>query len=63
MIIRKSKAEIEKMRAAGRIVAAVLKELAETVEPGMTTGDLDHLAEARIREAGNPSRARAVLRT
>jgi methionyl aminopeptidase len=52
MIIRKSKAEVEKMRAAGRIVAAVLKELAETVEPGMTTADLDRLAEKRIREAG-----------
>jgi len=52
MIIRKSKAEIEKMRAAGRIVAAVLRELAETVEPGMTTADLDRLAESRIREAG-----------
>jgi methionyl aminopeptidase len=52
MIIRKSKAEIEKMRGAGRIVAAVLKELAETVGPGMTTGDLDRLAELRIREAG-----------
>src|SRR5215471_13951192 len=52
MIIRKSKAEIEKMRASGRIVAAVLKELADTVEPGMTTSDLDRLAEARIREAG-----------
>jgi len=52
MIIRKSKPEIEKMRQAGLIVAAVLKELASMVEPGITTRDLDRVAEKRIREAG-----------
>jgi methionyl aminopeptidase len=52
MIIRKSKAEIEVMRQAGQIVAQVLKELEAMVEPGITTKDLDRVAEQRIREAG-----------
>jgi methionyl aminopeptidase len=51
MIIRKSKAEIEKMRVAGQIVARVLKRLAEMVEPGITTRDLDAEAERMIRAA------------
>ena len=52
MVIRKSKNEIEKMRAAGQIVAGVLKRLAEIVQPGLTTRDLDAEAERLIRAAG-----------
>jgi len=52
MIIRKSKAEIEKMRAAGQIVAEALREIAAMVEPGVTTRDLDRMAERKIRDAG-----------
>lgn len=52
MIVRKSKAEIEKMRCAGQVVADVHKELFDTVRPGMTTLELDQLAESRIRRAG-----------
>jgi methionyl aminopeptidase len=52
MIIRKSKVEIEKMRAAGKIVAEVLHRLATMVEPGITTHDLDEEAERIIRAAG-----------
>ncbi|MEO0948510.1 MAG: type I methionyl aminopeptidase [Cyanobacteria bacterium J06641_5] len=48
----KSAPEIEFMRESGRIVATVLKEIAERAEPGMTTADLDEYAEARIREMG-----------
>ena len=48
----KADPEREKMRAAGRIVATVLKEISELVEPGMTTADLDAHAETRIREMG-----------
>ncbi len=48
----KSPREIEIMRQASRIVATVLKEIAEMVEPGMTTADLDAHAEKRIREMG-----------
>jgi methionyl aminopeptidase len=52
MVIRKSKTEIEKMRAAGQIVARVLKRLSVMVQPGITTRDLDAEAERLIREAG-----------
>lgn len=48
----KSGAEIETMRQSARIVATVLKEIADRVAPGMTTADLDDYAEARIRELG-----------
>lgn len=48
----KSPHEIEIMRQAGAIVATVLKEISERVEPGMTTADLDAYAEKRIREMG-----------
>ena len=40
------------MRAAGQIVARVLKRLSEMVEPGVTTRDLDQEAERMIRDAG-----------
>ncbi|GAB4192854.1 MAG: type I methionyl aminopeptidase [Coleofasciculaceae cyanobacterium] len=48
----KSEREIEIMRQAAKIVATVLKEISERVEPGMTTADLDAYAEKRIREMG-----------
>jgi methionyl aminopeptidase len=48
----KSEAEIAIMREAARIVATVLKEISERVQPGMTTADLDAYAEQRIRELG-----------
>ncbi len=48
----KSEREIEIMRQAAKIVATVLKEISEMVDPGMTTADLDAYAEKRIREMG-----------
>ncbi|GCL39176.1 MAG: type I methionyl aminopeptidase [Sphaerospermopsis kisseleviana] len=48
----KSPREIEIMRQSAKIVATVLKEISELVEPGMTTADLDAHAEKRIREMG-----------
>jgi methionyl aminopeptidase len=48
----KSPQEIEIMRASAKIVATVLKEITEIVKPGMTTADLDAIAEKRIREMG-----------
>jgi methionyl aminopeptidase len=48
----KTPQEIEIMRRSGQIVATVLGEIAEKVEPGMTTADLDLYAETRIRELG-----------
>ncbi len=52
MIVRKSKAEIEKMRLAGQVVADVHKMLRDIVKPGVTTGELDRKAEALISRAG-----------
>ena len=52
MIVCRSAAELEKMRAAGRLVADVLTELAGLVAPGVTTAALDAVAEERIRAAG-----------
>lgn len=48
----KSQREIEVMREAAKIVATVLKEISQMVQPGMTTADLDAHAEKRIREMG-----------
>src|SRR5687767_1339598 len=52
MIIGKSKKEIEKMRAAGRLVGLVLQRLRTMVEPGITTIEIDRVAEKMIRDAG-----------
>jgi methionyl aminopeptidase len=52
MIVLKAKADIEKMRAAGKILARTLREVAETIEPGKTPKQLDELAHRLITEAG-----------
>jgi methionyl aminopeptidase len=52
MIVCKSPAEIERMRAANELVAAVLTELHDAIGPGVSTGELDAMAEARIVAAG-----------
>jgi len=52
MVTRKSRREIEKMRVAGRIVAEVLALVESELNPGVTTGHLDRLAERHIRSAG-----------
>ncbi len=46
----KSAREIEIMRKSSKIVATVLSEIRELVEPGMSTLDLDKYAEKRIRD-------------
>jgi methionyl aminopeptidase len=51
-IICRSAAEIEKLARVNALVARVLKELAASVRPGVTTKHLDELAEKRLREAG-----------
>ncbi len=48
----KSSREIEIMRKSSKIVATVLSEIKDLVEPGMSTLDLDTYAEKRIREHG-----------
>jgi len=52
MIVRKSTAEIEKMAAAGRIVADTIAHTGGHLEPGITTGELDRIAEDFIRSRG-----------
>jgi len=52
MIVCRSAAELEQMREAGRLVGEVLTELAAAVAPGVSTADLDALAEKRITKAG-----------
>lgn len=48
MIFLKTKAEIQTMRTANRIVAEILAELRRRVRPGVTTGELDRLAGEMI---------------
>jgi methionyl aminopeptidase len=52
MIQIKTDDEIVLMRAAGLVVGRTLEALAAAVAPGVTTGELDALAEATIRSAG-----------
>ncbi|HKB09936.1 MAG TPA: type I methionyl aminopeptidase [Vicinamibacterales bacterium] len=52
MIICRSAAELEKMRAAGRLVGEVITELTARVAPGVTTAALDDVAEELIRDGG-----------
>jgi methionyl aminopeptidase len=53
VIVLKSRAEIEKMRAAGRVVARALREMSEAIVPGKTSPhDLDKIAAKLIEEAG-----------
>lgn len=52
MIVRKSEAEVGKIDAAGTILADCLDMLAEEARPGVTTAELDRLAERMIRARG-----------
>jgi len=51
-IVCKSAAEIERMRQSGRIVRQVLDHLRTVVAPGVTTMDLERIAEKKIAELG-----------
>ena len=52
MVSIKSPREIELMKAPGRIVAQILREMGEMLEPGITTWDIDRFAESRIKDLG-----------
>src|SRR5919206_2957667 len=52
MIIRKSPQEIERMARAGEVVVDVLTLLGESVRPGVTTAELDAIADEFIRSQG-----------
>jgi methionyl aminopeptidase len=52
VIVCRSAAELEQMHEVGRLVAEVITELSAQVAPGVSTADLDALAEKRIVQAG-----------
>jgi methionyl aminopeptidase len=52
MIIRKSLREIEKIAAAGALVAETIARVGEAIAPGVTTAELDDIAGEFIRERG-----------
>lgn len=52
MIVLKSRNEIELMRRASQIVAEVLADVKARVRPGVTTEELDQLAEERTKQKG-----------
>jgi methionyl aminopeptidase len=53
MILLKTKQEIEALREGGAILADIMRELADMVEPGIATDELDALAERRMRAEGD----------
>ena len=48
----KTRAQIDKMRVAGLLVGETLELLRAAARPGVTTGELDAIAEANIRDHG-----------
>jgi len=52
VIVCRSAAELERMHRAGHLVGEVLMALAARVAPGVTTAELDELAEKKIVDAG-----------
>lgn len=52
MIIKKSREDVERMAAAGAVVARAHEAVADAVAPGVSTLDLDRVAEEVIRSAG-----------
>lgn len=55
MITLKSAEELKLMREANRIVAEALEEMREFTKPGITTADLEVIAEEKIRKTGAKS--------
>ena len=60
MLILKSPREIELMRAAGRVVYSVLQRLRELIRPGVTTSELNGVAEEIITQAGGEALFKGV---
>src|SRR5579864_6700790 len=52
MITIKSAREVELMRRSGKITAKTLSRLIEAAKPGISTEDLDKIAEESIRSMG-----------
>lgn len=60
-IVLKSAREIELMRRSGRLVCEVLSELEGLTEPGVTTAELNEIAERRIAQAGATALFKGVV--
>ncbi len=52
MIVRKSEREIDLIAAAGRVAADTIAHVGRHIEPGVTTDELDRMAEEFIRSHG-----------
>jgi methionyl aminopeptidase len=52
MVIIKSKQQVEQLRKAGRIVAETYEVIRPHVKPGITTAEIDKIAEEYIRSRG-----------
>ena len=52
MVTIKSKREIELMREAGRVTALTHKAIEEAIKPGITTAELDQIAERTMKKYG-----------
>ena len=52
MVTIKSKSEIEKMREAGRVADLAQKAIAAAIRPGISTLELDRIAEETMRKNG-----------
>lgn len=55
MIIRKGSEEIERIARAGDLVAATIAHVGDHIRPGITTGELDDIAGAFVKEHGGVS--------
>ena len=53
MIIAKSQKDLDKMRAVGELIAEVREALRDRVAPGVTTLELNAVAEKMMRDAGS----------
>jgi methionyl aminopeptidase len=60
-ITLRSRREVELIRKAGAVVAEVLLKLQEVVKPGISTADLDRLADRITREAGAKALFKGVV--
>ena len=52
MVTIKSKKEIELMREVCKVVALTYQELGQNIKPGMSTWELDQIAERKMRSLG-----------
>jgi methionyl aminopeptidase len=52
VIVCRSQSEIEKLRRVNQLVGRILAELRQMAVSGVTTAEIDRVAEARVRSAG-----------